>query len=112
MTGYVFVHDDENTVSCLEESSLTGNIYYKENENNYYKSEIYNQVEKCFTCNTKDKCLTCQTGYQTENGNSLCLSSNDISNKLYYKDTNNYYYLCSLFLTHCNKCENKNQCIE
>ena len=112
MTGYVFVHDDENTVSCLEESSLTGNIYYKENENNYYKCEIYNQVEKCFTCNTKDKCLTCQTGYQTENGNSLCLSSNDISNKLYYKDTNNYYYLCSLFLTHCNKCENKNQCIE
>ena len=111
-SGYVFIHDDDNTVSCFKESSLMGNIYYKEDADNYYKCQTYSEVDKCVACSSKDICLGCQNEYQIENANSVCLLSSDITSHLYYKDTNNYYYPCSNSLSNCYKCDSKTVCTE
>ena len=102
-TGYVLVHDDENTVNCSEESSLTGNIYYKKDDNNYYKCETYCEVEKCMACISKNFCLSCQYGYQIDNGNDKCLKNLDITNLL--DNSNKFFYDDSYLFSGINNIE-------
>ena len=107
---YVFAHSENEEISCVKESTLTGNKYFKKDENNYYQCDIYNKVENCDTCSTEDECISCKDGYDIVNGNKLCLLTSDIQAKKYYIDTNNYYYPCSNSLDSCSNCDTKTKC--
>ena len=108
---YVLVHENDNSVTCIMESTLSENKYFKKDENNYYKCDIYNKVENCDSCILEDKCLSCKEGYNIVNENKLCILDSDILAKKYYRDNDNYYYPCSNALTHCSNCESKIKCI-
>ena len=108
---YVLVHEKDNAVTCIKESTLSEYKYYKKDENNYYQCDIYNKVENCNSCTLEDKCFSCKEGYDIVNENKLCLLSSDILAKKYYRDNDNYYYPCSNTLTYCSNCESKIKCI-
>ena len=42
----------------------------------------------------------------------MCISKSDINDKKYYKNDNNYYYLCSNSLDNYVQCDNEIRCIK
>ena len=110
ITNYIIIHYNEESNSCIDQSSLPANQYISDDDINYFPCNNY--IENCDTCNSKDNCLSCKTGYTKVNDNKLCLLTSDINDKKYYKDTDNYYYPCSHNLDNCIKCDNKDKCTD
>ena len=104
---HAFFDDETNTNECILKTNKDINKYFTEDDGINYK--LCN-VEKCATCNRKDECSICENDYSLVNSHRLCIK---LSDKLYYKDTDNNYYPCSTStsLTNCNKCETKTKCI-
>ena len=109
--NYAFFYDETNSNECILKTTKEISRYYTNDGINYYPcfDVNYHTIENCDTCNTHDKCDTCIGEYISVNDKTMCIL---LSEKKYYKDTDNFYKLCSNSLSHCSKCENKNKCIE
>ena len=111
--GYAFFFDEPDVNKCIDKSTknLNLNKYFTEDNINYYpcNNMNYHLINNCNTCNKKDECISCIGEFISVNDNKLCIL---LSDKLYYKDSDDYYYLCSNNIEHCHKCESKNKCIE
>ena len=111
LEGYAFYYDETEINKCILKTTKDSNKYFTEDNGINYKpcnDQNYHTVEKCETCTRKDECTGCEGVYSLVNSNKLCIK---LSDKLYYKDTDNNYYLCSTSLTNCNKCVTKTKCI-
>ena len=111
--NHVFFHNNENSISCTDKTTLNTNKYFIMDEKNYYSCDSSeHEVENCDECNTKNSCIKCKSGYTFINSNSKCLLVSDINNKKYYEDPigSNNYFLCSESLTNCDICDNKDKC--
>ena len=67
ITNYIIIHYNEESNSCIDQSSLPANQYISDDDINYFTCNNY--IENCDTCNSKDNCLSCKTGYTKVNDN-------------------------------------------
>ena len=72
-----------------------------------------NKIENCISYNIEEECELCESDYTLVNNGieKICLLTEDINNKKYYKDSNDIYHPCSDKYTHCPKC-NAESCLE
>ena len=105
-SGYSFKHDID--IECSEQVSLSQNKQYFTNDSgiNYYSCSLYNNVNNCLECSEKDICDKCQTDYNLFEGKTLCVSVNEINDKIYNYDNNGILKLCSKMINNCYKCNN------
>ena len=107
LNTYAFFDDASDKNECILISSKGTSKYYSLDNIMYYPCS--HSISYCDICNNNTEiCTSCITGYNVVNDNTLCIK---FSEKKYYKDSNNYYYLCSVSLSNCITCENKNQCL-
>ena len=111
-SGYSFKHDTD--IECSEQVSLSQNKQYFTNDSglNYYYCSLYNDVNNCLECSEKDTCDKCQTDYNLFEGKTLCVSENEINDKIYNYDSNGILKLCSKMINNCYKCNNSTSCCE
>ena len=102
------------TDQCQSKAILENdNSLFRDNINGIYYSCSniqYHSVSNCLKCQNKDTCTDCQSGYGLFYSGKMCIST---SEKEYFKNaTDNYYYLCSKQIRGCEKCNDRETCIE
>ena len=96
----------QNNVKICSET--VDDTYYTEDGGKTYQlcSEA---MENCEKCNVKNICLKCFDNYGLlEKNKNICIY---IGDNEYYTDDGSSYYLCNKSLPFCQKCTNRNHCL-
>ena len=114
ITDYALKHSNNNIECVLKSTLINNNEYYSDDSGiNYYSCQLFNDIENCLECTNKETCYKCQNTYTLVNQNKECLLQEDIENNKYYYDNElDIYILCSSLISQCNKCTDRNTCIE
>ena len=109
--NYAFFFDEIDTNKCIDKSTKVLNKYFTTDSLNFYPCNNlnYHNINNCDVCDKNNECESCIGEYISVNDKKLCIL---LSEKIYYQDSDNYYYPCSNSLDHCHKCESKTKCIE
>ena len=66
-------------------------------------------MNHCDTCESKEECLTCVNNYGLYEDKKQCIYIPELK---YYKDTDNFYKLCTSKINNCIQCESSSKCIK